>query len=604
MPTPLTHLLNVLPASAFLASLRGEIVYANEAMTKLMGTHRNPSAERTVFGLGLFSNHAEFRGFLRGFETVGPLQRVRLPTARLQNHQNPAILSAVLHDAGTARYVIGVISMDDSTPSQTTVVASGANWNDLPYFLFSTNGRGQLISANTTTRALMEVAQNDDVSGLSMAGIDANFSRSAWEDALATVRRTGDHEYETIFRRPNGTIVPVCVTLSRVEGYPAKRVTVAAHDISPIRRLEGDLRSALLDVVDLKRKRERDELQQRRSITSGQAAPAIISQSKSYLNILNQIKQVAPTDSTVLVTGETGTGKELVAKNVHAASKRASEPFIVVNCGALPKDLIESELFGHRKGAFTGAIKDQVGRFKLADEGTLFLDEIGEMPLDLQTRLLRFLQEGEFSPVGSQDTVYANVRVVAATNRNLMAMVREKTFRADLYFRLNVFPIHNIPLRERTEDIPLLIDHFIAKHSRRLNSDITGYHPSVLQRLKRYSFPGNVRELENIVERAIITSPGPTLMLDVDFSAALPDISSMGAAAGAENGMGIPGDLANGFDAGPGPVLTFEDMQRKYIEQILEMTDGKVSGEGGAAELLGLKPQTLFSKIRKLGVKK
>lgn len=601
MSSALHHLLNALNAPAFQASLRGELVYQNEPMRKLTGSKGPNQSERTLFGLGLFSNQAEFRGFLRGFETVGPLQRIRLPTARLRDHNRSVLLNAVLHEADGERSVLGVMTSQDVSTRTVPKKGSKSNWNDLPYFQFTTTIDGRMLSANAMMQAFLQVKDQEQIGKFHLQDIDVDFADMNWRQAIIKVKKGGDHEYETQFRRPSGTILPVCVNVIRIEDNPEKQITLVAHDMSQLRRVENELRAAQLEVADLKRLRERDQLERSRNRSIGKRSATIISESPAYRPILHQIEQVGPTDSTVLITGETGTGKELVAKAIHTASRRKNEPFIVVNCGALPKDLIESELFGHQKGAFTGAVRDQVGRFKLADGGTLFLDEIGEMPLDLQTRLLRFLQEGEFSPIGSRDTIYANVRVVAATNRNLPEMIRGGEFRSDLFFRLNVFPIHNLPLRDRKEDIPLLLEHFLQKHSRRLNRDFDDYHPSVVAKLNKYDFPGNVRELENIVERAMILSPGRELVLDWNISSALPE-QVISYEVTNENGASEEetiGQLLNGSD-----ILPFEEMQRSYIEWVLEKTGGKVSGEGGAADLLGVKAQTLFSKMRKLGVKR
>ena len=611
MSTAINHLLNALTTSAFQVSLGGEILYMNEQMGKLFGAEADPDRERTIFGLGIFQNHAEFRGFLRGFKSVGPLQRIRLPNTRMKDASRQVVLNAVLHEADGERSVIGVLTISDPTGvvDPRGEGSTAPKVDDLPYFVFTTDGVGKITYANNTMRTFLELDREQDVTQFSLDGVDLDFNQHTWRNALHNTRKFGDYNYETNFRRPNGTVLPVCVQVVRVEGFPAKRVTVAAHDMSTVRKVEADVRGLILELEDLRRKRKRDDLHLRdRRAVPAEPRDLIVSSSPAYQPILRQIKQVAPTDSTVLITGETGTGKELVAKSIHQQSTRAAEPLVVVNCGALPKDLIESELFGYEKGAFTGAVRDRIGRFKLADEGTLFLDEVGEMPLDLQTRLLRFLQEGEFTPVGGAEPVYANVRIIAATNRELATMVREGTFRADLYFRLNVFPIHNIPLRDRKDDIPALVQHFIDKHGRRLNSGVTGCEPAVIDALTKYPFPGNIRELENIVERALILSSGDRLVLDRNITSALPDDLIFGStkAVGADAGAMEGGNSNNGNGHakmhGPEEVLSLDEMTRRYITEVLELTEGKVSGKGGAARLLDMNPQTLFSKIRKLGV--
>ncbi|MEL7163580.1 MAG: sigma 54-interacting transcriptional regulator, partial [Bacteroidota bacterium] len=350
-------------------------------------------------------------------------------------------------------------------------------------------------------------------------------------------------------------LLPVEVSIFSVVGFPVKSATLVATDITEQRVLEKELRALELEVENLRYQRDRDKDFLQDHLGNAVGLDAIVSGNSNYDRVIENINLVAPTDSTVLITGETGTGKELVARAIHAGSHRTREPLVVVNCGALPRELIESELFGYRKGAFTGATRNQSGRFELADQGTLFLDEIGEMPLELQTRLLRFLQEGSFTPVGGHEPVHVDVRIIAATNRNLEAMVREGTFRADLYFRLNVFPIHNPPLRERREDIPLLIDHFIKKHGRRINPKVEKYAPEVLEKLEDYPFYGNIRELENIVERALITSKGKKLTLDWNITV---------------QGFGITAGIAANKDGlSLDPKLTLDEMQKRFIEKVL-----------------------------------
>lgn len=295
--------------------------------------------------------------------------------------------------------------------------------------------------------------------------------------------------------------------------------------------------------------------------------------------MLEKVTQVAVTDSTVLITGESGTGKELLANAVHLNSRRNERPLIKVNCATLPKDLIESELFGHKKGAFTGAIADKVGKFSLADGGTIFLDEIGEIPIDLQSKLLRVLQEGEFDQLGATKTTKVDVRVIAATNRDLKTMVNEGKFREDLYYRLNVFPIYNIPLRARKEDIPLLAEFFLKKYATKAGKPFKRLSKQTLTILMDYHFPGNIRELENLIERAVIIESGTTLKP----GSWLPKLN-----------VSVQSDEFKPLD----------EMQRDYIVDVLEHTKWRVSGPKGAATILGMKDKTLFARMKKLGIEK
>jgi formate hydrogenlyase transcriptional activator len=301
----------------------------------------------------------------------------------------------------------------------------------------------------------------------------------------------------------------------------------------------------------------------------------IVGQSRALKAVLKQVETVAPTDSTVLIFGETGSGKELVARAIHDLSSRRQGTFVNLNCAAIPTGLLESEMFGHEKGAFTGAIAQRIGRFELAHRGTMFLDEVGEIPLELQTKLLRVLQEREFERLGSSRTIRTDARLVAATNRDLAAMVEERLFRADLYYRLNVFPITVPPLRDRPGDIPLLVRYFVQQYARRMNRRILTIPAASMQALARYDWPGNIRELQNFIERAVILSPGPVLQAPVR------ELKRAGAAPGA---------------------VTLEAAEREAILRALRDSAGRVGGERGAAAQLGMKRTTLQAKMRKLGI--
>ena len=316
----------------------------------------------------------------------------------------------------------------------------------------------------------------------------------------------------------------------------------------------------------------------------------IIGQSRPVMNLLHEIKLVAKTDSTVLISGETGTGKELVAKAIHSSSSRNNKPLIKVNCAAIPSSLIESELFGHIPGAFTGATKRRIGRFELADKGTIFLDEIGDLHSDLQAKLLRILQEGEFEPVGSSETKKVDVRIIAATNRNLKEEIKKGNFREDLYYRLNVYPINVPPLRERGNDILKLTSEFIKRTSRKLGVKAPSLSQEAIKRLTSYNFPGNIRELQNIVERAVITVTDGKLNLDN----IMPEISDVTLRTNSRNDS-LEGILSQ---------KELQRIERENIVRALHSTNWKISGGNGAAKLLGIPPTTLNSKIKVLGIKR
>jgi formate hydrogenlyase transcriptional activator len=314
------------------------------------------------------------------------------------------------------------------------------------------------------------------------------------------------------------------------------------------------------------------------------------------LKVLRDVEQVAPTDSTVLIYGETGTGKELVARAIHSRSTRSSRALVNVNCSAISAGLVESELFGHVKGAFTGAIDRRIGRFELANGGTIFLDEVGELNLETQVKLLRVLQEREFEPVGSSRTLRVEVRVIAATNRNLREAVEAGRFRADLFYRLNVFPIEIPPLRERRSDIPKLVAFNLSRLSKRVGKKIEGVSSESMEHLLNYSWPGNIRELQNVIERAVIVSAEPILRLDRDL------IPVTGPKA-AEN-HGTPGPQSHAIAPESAALLpTLNEVERTHILAALRKTGGKIEGANGAAKILDLHPNTLRHRIQKLGIR-
>jgi PAS domain S-box-containing protein len=373
-------------------------------------------------------------------------------------------------------------------------------------------------------------------------------------------------------RRADGTSFPAEATLSAYESGGRRRYALILRNVQD--RLESERKIASLTAeTEVLRK----ELRELRDFSD------ILGSSPPMRQMQEDLRQVAATDASVLILGETGTGKELVARALHDLSPRRSKPLVKVNCGAIPAPLIESELFGHEKGAFTGATGRREGRFATADGGTIFLDEVGEIPPDLQVKLLRVLQEGQFEAVGGDRTRTVDVRVIAATNRDLEGMIRQGTFRQDLYYRLNVFPLRVPPLRERGEDVELLARAFAERFAARLGRALAPLTPEGLQKLRRYEWPGNVRELQNVIERAVITAREGRLNLE----RALPE--------------------APAADPGPSRVLTIaelEALERRSIEAALEGAGGKVSGPGGAAERLGVPASTLSSRMKALGIRR
>ena len=342
------------------------------------------------------------------------------------------------------------------------------------------------------------------------------------------------------------------------------------------KQVEEGLRQATAEIRNLKDQLQRENLYLREEIKLEHYHGEIVGNSEAIRRVLKQAEQVGPTDSTVLLLGETGTGKELLARSLHDLSRRRARSMVKVNCAALPASLVESELFGREKGAYTGALTREIGRFELANESTLFLDEIGELPLELQPKLLRVLQEGEFERLGSPRTIRVNVRVIAATSRDLRAAVKEGRFREDLFYRLSVFPIQVPPLRDRKEDIPALAWHFIRELGTRMGRNVESVRSSTMEGLQRYSWPGNIRELRNVIERSLIIFPGEV------FQAELP--------------IGDESVRSQNVRS------TLHEVEREYILMILNGTGWRVRGKNGAAEILGLKASTLESRMKKLNL--
>ncbi len=399
-----------------------------------------------------------------------------------------------------------------------------------------------------------------------------------------SVHQVGDE----VFWRKDGTSFPVEYTSTPIEDRGrVVGAVVLFRDVSERREADRRLREALTEVETLKQRLELENAYLQEEIRAEHNYREIVGRSDPIKNIIRQIELVAPTDANVLITGESGTGKELLARAIHGASDRRNRPLIRVNCAAIPRDLFESEFFGHVKGAFTGAVGDRIGRFDLADGGTLFLDEVAEIPLELQGKLLRVLQEKQFERVGDTVTRRVDVRVIAATNRHLKNDVNEHRFREDLYFRLNVFPIESAPLRQRVEDIPLLAMHFIERACRKLNKPILPLSIADLRKLQSYHWPGNIRELENIIERAVIVSGSGKLKVDLPEVVVAPERQH----SGREDAVSTSHEIQTEGER--------RMSDRANLINALRQCKGKVSGKSGAAHLLGLRPTTLYSRLQR-----
>lgn len=373
---------------------------------------------------------------------------------------------------------------------------------------------------------------------------------------------------ELYARRKDGSEFPVDIMLGPVETQTGELVLAVIRDLSERKRYEAALKRS-----DEEKRYLEEELQTEYRFEE------IIGESRALKRVLKEVETVAREEATVLILGETGTGKELIARAIHELSPRKGRTFVKLNCSAIPAGLLESELFGHEKGAFTGALSQKIGRLELAHEGTFFLDEIGDLPLELQPKILRALQEREFDRLGGTKTIPVNVRLIAATNRNLSTMVADGQFRSDLYYRLKVFPIEIPPLRERREDIPILVNYFVHKHSRRMNRQIARVPPETMEALREWKWPGNARELENFMERAVILTRGETLHVPLS-------------------------ELRGHEEPASGRDPSLEHAEREHILSVLRECKGMIGGPHGAAARLGLKRTTLNSKLKKLRIKR
>ncbi len=361
------------------------------------------------------------------------------------------------------------------------------------------------------------------------------------------------------------------VTLSRIQAV----ADVLANALGQ-KHASEKLNRAYIEIQELRERLEKENFYLREEVKLEHVHNLIVGESAAIRSVLKKTEQVAHTDSTVLILGETGTGKELIARTIHEMSSRNKKMMVKTNCAALPATLIESELFGREKGAYTGALAKEIGRFELADQSTIFLDEVGEIPLEVQSKLLRVLQDGQFERLGSSKTVHVNVRVIAATNRDLEAMVKDGRFREDLYYRLNVFPIRIPPLRERAEDIPALVRHILEELCKQMGRNIEGIQARTMQSFQRYSWPGNIRELRNVIERNLILNTGPIFHAETQEFEQKPNLK----------------------------MRRFDEVESEYFRTILQAAKWRVRGKGGASEILGLKPTTLEARMKKLGIRR
>ena len=449
-------------------------------------------------------------------------------------------------------------------------------------------GRPQLVYVMNLEGRLIRWNKNyQDLTGYSSEELKDKFPRDFLSDEhnkkvteeLQKIMEDGQErsvEYDIITK--SGKIIPSYYGSGKLVEIGGESYYVGQTvDISKMKQAQEKIITQLEEIQLLKEQLEAENIQLRQELLSTGSYGEIIGESDILKHILYRVEQVAPMDTTVLLEGETGTGKELFARAIHQKSKRSNKALITVNCASLPASLIESELFGHEKGAFTGALQRQMGRFELANGGTLFLDEVGEIPIELQSKLLRVLQDGEFERIGNPRTMKVDVRVIAATNRDLEQDILEGRFRKDLFYRLNVYPITSAPLRERRSDIPILVEYFVQRFNEKMGRNITRIPKKVMEQLKAYDWPGNIRELENIIERAMILSESSTLMVE---KLKLPEHTS------------------------EEKLRTLADHERDHIRKVLDRTLWRINGPKGAAQILDMHPETLRSRMKKFDIQR
>jgi PAS domain S-box-containing protein len=484
--------------------------------------------------------------------------------------------------------IAGVVALQDITELRETqqrlLLKSEEKYRDLidlsPDAIFIVDSEMNYVSANPAGLELLKCTAQE-LTGMPVSDTYLPAERAAFRSRLEEMKAESIIRFERTLLRTDGTTLSVEVSVSPMRhGY----LQTVVRDISERKRSEAALAKAFKQIQTLKDQLQNENVALREEIDKASMFEEIIGTSPVLQAVLARLSKVAPTDSSVLVTGETGTGKELVARAIHRHSQRASRAFVSVNCAAIPRDLIASELFGHEKGAFTGATQRRIGRFELAECGTIFLDEIGELPAETQIALLRVLQEHEFERIGGTHSIRTDVRVIAATNRDLQAAIAAGTFRSDLFYRLNVFPIEIPPLRERREDIRLLVEYFIDRYARKAGKSISGINKKSLDLLQSYPWPGNIRELQNVIERSLIVCETENFSIDESW------LSRQPLATEANSQLELPQTLAA--------------QEKEIIEAALRESGGRVFGPAGAAARLGMPRSTLESKIRSLKIDK
>ena len=476
-------------------------------------------------------------------------------------------------------------------PSQNPAhVRLGSILNAIACFVAEIDGSGNIFFLNDQFVQHLGYARREHGTLTHLRQLLRHFRQDRLSLHLQEVDAQGQTHFRAEFLHKDGSVIAMEVSLVANQTPGDSLYLLTARDITLQVAHEQTLQASVAQTEREMTSMRQENIRLQGAVDQRTATGQLVYHSEAVAEVMRQIKKIAPTDATVLISGETGTGKGLIAQTIHRLSDRADRPFVVADCSSLPPELMDSELFGYRTAPYAGATKEHKGCIAAAHRGTLFLDEVGELPFVLQERLLRTLQEGQYTPAGATRVQRVDVRVIASSHRDLSAWVEEGKFRADLLYHLNVFAIHSTPLRDRKEDIPVLTSHFIQKFNKLYSRKITGVDATTLERIAQHDFPGNVGELENMVERAFIVTTGKAPQ-----STPLPP---------PEEAAVLTPPLLDLFDGTLTEFLSFEEHQRRYIQLVLDSVDGRVSGKGGAAELLSLHPQTLFSKMRRLGIRR
>ncbi len=559
----------------------GDFIFANRRLARIYGyeTKRdfmesrpnvvqfmlNPEERKIILG-GMKS-----RGFIDGAEIQskkknGEIIWISLSARILKGKPGETVYESFIHDITDKKKAM--FALQESEKRFRMLVEQAGDG------FFIHDYEGKILDVNLTACEMLGYSK-DELLRMSISDVDMEVAekghRGRYWDPLQSEKHT---TFEGTHRRKDGSTFPVEVRLGRVDLEDRTLLLSLTRDITERKIAENNLKRAFEEISTLKNQLEEENIYLRREVEIKYRHKEIIGESPAIKKVLMAAERVAKENTCVLITGETGTGKEILARAIHSLSPRKARSMIRVNCAALPGSLIESEIFGREKGAFTGAASRQVGRFEAADKSTIFLDEIGDLPMELQAKLLRVLEDGTFERLGSSKSITVDVRVIAATNHDLAELVKNDMFRRDLFYRLNVFPVVVPPLRERKDDIPLLVWAFVEEFSQSMGKSIKNIPKKIMDELQSYHWPGNVRELKNVIERAMIMSTGSTLQID----------------------------RLRAEDGGVTDNMSMEDVEREHIIQVLHSTGWRVTGRNGASGILGLKDSTLRSRMKKLGI--